>query len=70
MPAIDSYERRHELRPDQMFLMHDGTKVKLDRDVPGDGSKWYAATWNDYTKGWIYEDFTLEPGDLAQLLTA
>jgi len=67
MTSSDWYERRDELMPEQVFVMHDGTKVKLDRTVPGDATRWYAATWSDYTKGWSYEDFTVEPGDLSEL---
>lgn len=58
--AIDWYERRHELRPGQVFLTAGGA-VKLDRGVPGDGTKWYALDWDD---GWFCYDSTIEPGDL------
>lgn len=60
----DWYERRDELQPGQVFQSFDGI-VKLDRTVPGDGTKWYVATWNN---GWSYEDGTIEPGDLAERL--
>ncbi len=61
---IDWYERRDELEPGQIFRMHDGLRVKLDRRVPGDGTKWYVADWlRDH---WSYEDDTIEPGDLAE----
>ena len=61
----DWYERRSELREDQMFLTLDGDKVKLDRRVPGDGTKWYVARW--YGSHWSYEDATIEPSDLVDL---
>jgi hypothetical protein len=60
---IDWYERRHELEPGQIFRAQDGSIVKLDRRVPGDGTKWYVADW---WKGWAYMDSTIEPGDLAE----
>jgi hypothetical protein len=59
----DWYERRSELNPGQMFTTQDGCVVKLDRQVPGDGTKWYVADWN---RGWSYEDSTIEPGDLDE----
>lgn len=55
------YDNRHELEPGQIFRTVDGSLVKLDRSVPGDGTKWYVAHWMD---GWFYEDGTIEPGDL------
>lgn len=57
------YENRHSLRPGQEFRLGDGSKVKLDRTVPGDGTKWYVANW---CNGWIYEDGTIEPGELVE----
>lgn len=61
----DWYDRRHELMPGQVFRESDGSVVMLDRRVPGDGTKWYVADWFD---GWIYDDSTIEPGDLAEML--
>jgi hypothetical protein len=55
------YTHRHELAPEQVFRLRDGSLVKLDRSVPGDGTKWYVADWSN---GWSYEDSTIEPGDL------
>lgn len=55
------YLHRHELQPGMVFLLSDGTVVKLDRSVPGDGTKWYVADWH---RGWAYMDSTIEPGDL------
>lgn len=55
------YERRSELREGMIFETSDG-KVKLDRRVPGDGTKWYVADWDG--SSWAYYDSTLEPGDL------
>lgn len=74
MPAIDWYERRDELEEGQVFRDRQGNLVKLDRRVPGDGTKWYAADWyppcpghKGYERGhWSYEDSTLEPGDLVE----
>jgi hypothetical protein len=62
--AIDWYERRHELAPEQVFRSYDGSVVKLDRTVPGDGTKWYVADW--LHGGWSHEDSTIEPGDLVE----
>lgn len=62
---IDWYERRHELEPGQIFTTFDGSVVKLDRRVPGDGTKWYVADWMGH---WSYEDSTIEPGDLVTRL--
>jgi hypothetical protein len=64
----DWYERRDLLEPEWVFCLRDGSRVKLDRRVPGDGTKWYVADWcRDY---WSHEDSTIEPGDLAERLAA
>lgn len=67
MTKPDWYARREELLQEQIFRTYDGHYVKLDRTVPGDGSKWYVADWcNGH---WSYEDGTIEPGDLIDLLS-
>lgn len=60
--AIDWYERRHELKENDIFRTFDGSVVKLDRRVPGDGTKWYVLDW--FNGHWSHEDGTIEPGDL------
>lgn len=55
------YFNRHELNPGQVFRLFDGSIVKLDGRVPGDGTKWYVADWCD---GWSYCNTEIEPGDL------
>ena len=60
----DWYERRNELEADQVFRLHDGSTVKLDRRVPGDGSQWFVASW--WNGSWAYMDSAIEPGDLAE----
>lgn len=62
----DWYERRHELREDQIFTTVSGDKVKLDRTVPGDGTRWYVASW--WSGSWAYMNDTVEPGDLRELI--
>lgn len=64
MGQIDWYERRDDLCGGMVFRTTEGVIVKLDRTVPGDGTKWYAATWSDYSGNWSYDDYTIEPGDL------
>ena len=64
--ATDWYERRSELRPGQVFRMHDGSVVQLDRSVPGDATAWYVADW--WNGSWSYEDSKIEPGDLSERL--
>ncbi|WP_429941835.1 hypothetical protein [Achromobacter xylosoxidans] len=59
--AVDWYERRRELEPGMIFRTTSGV-VKLDRGVPGDGTKWYVLDWNG--DGWSAYDDTVEPGDL------
>ena len=61
----DYYELRYTLEPDQEFATHSGDLVRLDRRVPGDGTKWYVAYYVDGHR-WSYEDATLEPGDLKE----
>lgn len=62
---IDWYERRNELFTGQVFRLRDGAVAKLDRSVPGDGTKWYVQDW---WNGWSCMDSTIEPGDLAERL--
>jgi len=59
---IDWYERRYELEEGMIFRNVHGELVKLDRSVPGDGTKWYVADW---WNGWSYMDSTIEPGELS-----
>jgi hypothetical protein len=61
----DWYRHRDELQCEQVFRARSGEKVKLDRQVPGDGTRWYVADWDN---GWFYMDSTVEPGDLKALL--
>lgn len=65
MTKIDWYERRNELAPGQCFTLYDGSRVELDRRVPGDGSKWYVLGIGD-SGSRFYEDETIEPGDLRK----
>lgn len=67
MERIDWYERRRDLECGQMFTTADGP-VRLDRGVPGDGTKWYVDRWSDYGQHWSSEDATIEPGDLVDRL--
>jgi hypothetical protein len=77
--TIDWYERRSELECEQVFSTYDGSIVKLDRQVPGDGTRWYVADWymgypatDRYPESkphWSYEDSTIEPGDLRERVT-
>jgi hypothetical protein len=72
---VDWYERRRELEPGQVFRSCYGI-VKLDRGVPGDGTRWYVESWlKGYALGetvvpdhWSCEDATIEPGDLIERL--
>ena len=60
--APDWYERRGDLRPGMAFTDHEGDAIRLDRRVPGDGTRWYAEI---YCNGhWLAEDHEIEPGDL------
>jgi hypothetical protein len=66
------YDNRHLLESGQIFALHDGSIVKLDRRVPGDGTQWYVASrYRGYAQNgvtvpasWAYEDDVIEPGDL------
>ncbi len=65
---MDYYELRDTLESDQVFKCCDGTIIKLDRRVAGDGTKWFIANWSAYHRNWSYEDSTIEPGDLVERL--
>lgn len=60
----DWYERRGELEPGMVFSDYQGDLVKLERRVPGDGTRWEVANWNSYTNGWTYDGNEVEPGEL------
>lgn len=62
----DWYDRRNELKPGMVFRDYAGDLVKLDRRVPGDGTKWYVADWTG--RSWSYCDGTNEPGDLVEVV--
>lgn len=62
----DWYEHRSSLRTDMVFTRNDGDIVRLDRTVPGDGTKWYVDTWGGSC--WESWDETIEPGELNELL--
>ena len=49
-----------------VFVDIHGSKVMLDRPVPGDGTKWYVADW--WGCSWAFADNTIEPGDLVERL--
>ena len=53
MADIDWYERSSELRPGMIFDTAEGL-VRLDRGVPGDGTKWYVDSW--YGDHWSCDD--------------
>lgn len=58
------YENRHQLEQGQVFITNDGSRVMLDRRVPGDGTDWYVADF--YDGSWFYEDSVIHPGDLVE----
>lgn len=60
---VDWYERCDELNSGDLFTTHDGRVVRLDRRVPGDGTRWYVVSVEG-DKEYYYDD-TVEPGDLA-----
>lgn len=68
MTAVDVLDRdywytnRHELRQGMVFIDYAGDVVRLDRGVPGDGTRWYVDSWYGY---WAHDDSTAEPGDLV-----
>lgn len=66
MTRIDWYERRDELWPGMVFRLHDGDVIRLDRRVPGDGTRWYVDDWGG--ENWSGWDSTAEPGDLCERL--
>lgn len=59
------YHHRHELKPGMVFRDYEGDLVKLDRRVPGDGTRWYVAVLG--YGHWIWDNTEIEPGDLRGL---
>ena len=64
--TTDWYQNRDDLEDGMVFETNGGDTVKLDRRVPGDGTKWYVADWCG--QSWAYMDTTVEPADLKTLL--
>ena len=61
---FDWYKNRRLLKEGMVFWTYADELVKLDRRVPGDGTKWYVA---DYSFGdWGYYDGTAEPSDFRE----
>ena len=67
MTDIDWYDHRHELEPGQVFLCHDGSIVKLDHRVPGDGTDWIVQ--DNYGGKWFCDGTRIHPGDLRERST-
>ena len=59
----DWYSHRSELKSGLVFKDVFGFFVKLDRRVPGDGTRWYVEDWHN--GGWTREDNEVEPSDLT-----
>jgi hypothetical protein len=51
--------------PDMVFRDYNDGLVKLDRRVPGDGTKWYVARWYERNHRWSHDDATIEPSELC-----
>jgi ribonuclease I len=67
--TTDWYERRDELQPGMIFHTQDGSVVKLDRRVPGDGTDWYVLDFS-WSRNWSDEDSRIHPSDLADRVFA
>lgn len=52
------------LYSDQVYTTINNEDVKLDRPVPGDGTRWYAYTKCPYTGRWSSDFIQVEPSDL------
>ncbi|MFC4236446.1 hypothetical protein ACFOY8_14670 [Thalassospira xianhensis] len=70
MSAIDWYERRDELEQGQIFRTVDGNVVILDHRAEGDGTKWTVGCWASRALCFVFEEDTVEPGDLEARLPA
>ena len=68
MPPDYWYDNKHLLRADMVFKCDDGSIIKLDRRIPGDGTEWYALEWLE--DRWGAEDLTGHPGDFCEELDA
>lgn len=68
MPSDYWYDNKHLLRADMVFQCSDGSIIRLDRRIPGDGTEWYALEWIDGR--WCAEDLTVHPGDFLEQLDA
>lgn len=58
------YNHRNDLRQGMVFQLTTGELVKLDRTVPGDGTRWYVDDWDN---NWYTMATTVEPSDLRGL---
>lgn len=64
--TVDWYEEKERLRADMVFMQGDGSVIRLDCRVPGDGTEWYALEW--IGERWVAEDLTVHPGDFVEQL--
>lgn len=61
------YENRDRLEPGHVVILEDGSTVKLDRRVPGDGTDWYVLDWwGEDGGGWFDDDRRIHPGDIKK----
>lgn len=59
------YTHRQDLEPGQVFLCADGSVVRLDCRVEGDGTKWSVDDWD--SGSWFFCGTEIEPGELRGL---
>lgn len=63
---VDWYESRHLLNHGDVCILYDGSRVRLDYRVPGDGTDWYAVDINEDGEE-SYEDNRIHPGDIVEV---
>lgn len=66
------YEHRGRLNCGDVCVLEDGSTVKLDRRVPGDGTDWYVL---DYVKSyhdghmyWTDENSRVHPSEIEEVI--
>lgn len=58
------YENRHVLNPGHLCILEDGSIVRLNYRVPGDGTDWYVLDYCPKSHSFYDNNGKIHPGDI------
>lgn len=68
----DWYDHRDELEPGMIVINYQGSRLRLDHRVPGDGTNWVCDVWYsrpDHENGgyWCADECHIHPSDIIEV---